>query len=157
MNELKLIFNVFFFFLRSSTDCEVKIKSELAEAFIKLYKETADENLRTKLKQVFKMDEKTIEDLKLNSVTVKQETTSKLVENKRDAEEKNQPVEASSKTAEKVEIVEKPEITVPADQNAVKQSGEHVKDQQGDDLEARVNEGEGILLPEHKKENDEPK
>ena len=144
----------------------------MGDLFVKLYKETTDENMKTKLKEIFKIDDKKIEELKLNvaattqakaTEAAKKESQVNLVENKRDIEEKT-----STKTEKPTaKPTEKPTenhgngddhevmATVEGNQNIPAQSGENGHHHgAGDELEVHEKEAEGILLPDHKNEDD---
>lgn len=163
-----------------TSECEIKSKSEIADLFVKVYRETSDESLKTKLKQIFKIDDKTIEDLKQNLEkpskakiieTPKNDSEVKVVENKRDIEEKISKTEkATEKAIEKVTeklIVQHAEnnaeahveamITAEGNHNVPVQLGENIHQDAGEELEVHENDAKGVLLQEHKNEDDEHK
>ena len=83
-------------------DCSEKVKSELQQTFIKLFKEITDVSVRSKIKEIFQIDDSTIPELKANEAAtpVKQQVTAnKLVENKREIEAANITVAAETQAA----------------------------------------------------------
>ena len=137
--------------------------------------------MKTKLKQIFKIDDKTIEELKQNLEkpskakiieTPKNDTEVKLVENKREIEEKISKTEkATEKATEKVTeklIVQHAKndaeahaeahevmVTAEGNHNVPVQLGENIHQDAGEELEVDENDAKGVLLQEHKNEDDE--
>jgi hypothetical protein len=139
--------------------------------------------LKTKLNQIFKIDDKTIEELKQNlekpskaKIIETPKTEVKLVENKREIEEKiskteKQTEKATEKATEKVTeklIVQHAEndaeahaeahevmVTAEGNHNVPVQLGENIHQDAGEELEVHENDAKGVLLQEHKNEDDE--
>ncbi len=61
-------------------DCDVRVKNEMETIFSSLFKEYNDASLRLRLKEVFKIDDKIMESLNLNTLQQQQQQGSKSIE-----------------------------------------------------------------------------